>query len=414
MRQIILLMPKLLILGIALLCSTISLSQHDKLKVFVDCNFCGTTYFRQNLDMVDYVRDRKLADVHLLFIEQRNGSGGSTQRIQFIGQGPYEGMIDTVTYSIDVNMTWDETRQKQLKHMELGLVRYWLKKGETDNLSMSILSTETTEEEPIKDPWNYWVFGVELGGWGNGQETNQSVNVNGTIRARRITEENRFTLTGRYNRNFQRYVYDDTIILANQQNSWLDIEEVLSINDHWSYGFFGNLGNSIFGNYEFYSELTAGIEYNIFPYAESATKQVVIGYEIGGRYNDYYDTTIFNLDRELRGFHRIRMAGAVNQKWGGFDGAVSFRHFLHDAALNSTSFRLGLNVRLFKGFNWRINGGFNLMRDQINLSKGEASLEDLLLSQQQLGSNYSYWGSTGISYSFGSIYNSIVNPRFDI
>ena len=68
---------------------------------------------------------------------------------------------------------------------------------------------------------------------------------------------------------------------------------------------------------------------------------------------------------------------------------------------------------MLKGFSWRINGGFDILHGQINLKKEGATIEEPLLQQQQLGSGYSYWLSTGISYSFGSIYNSIVNPRFD-
>ena len=35
-------------------------------KVYIDCNFCDEDYIRQNITCVNYVRDRKVADVHLL------------------------------------------------------------------------------------------------------------------------------------------------------------------------------------------------------------------------------------------------------------------------------------------------------------------------------------------------------------
>ena len=42
----------------------------------------------------------------------------------------------------------------------------------------------------------------------------------------------------------------------------------------------------------------------------------------------------------------------------------------------------------------------------------EASTEDVLLRLRQLQSGYSYFVGFGISYSFGSKVNNIVNPRY--
>ena len=51
-------------------------------------------------------------------------------------------------------------------------------------------------------------------------------------------------------------------------------------------------------------------------------------------------------------------------------------------------------------------------RDQIYLPKGEATTEEILVRQRQLATGYQYFLNFGISYSFGSIFNNIVNPRF--
>jgi hypothetical protein len=74
---------------------------------------------------------------------------------------------------------------------------------------------------------------------------------------------------------------------------------------------------------------------------------------------------------------------------------------------------LGANIRVFKGFNFNVGGNYRITRNQINLPAVDVSLEELLLQQQQLQSGYNYWVTIGFSYSFGSIYNSIVNPRFN-
>jgi hypothetical protein len=107
------------------------------------------------------------------------------------------------------------------------------------------------------------------------------------------------------------------------------------------------------------------------------------------------------------------LGGSVTKEWGNINGEASFDQFLHDTTLNSLNFYLGANIRLFKGFNFNVGGNYSITRNQINLPAGDVSLEELLLQQQQLESGFNYWFNIGLSYSFGSIYNTIVNPRFN-
>ena len=69
-------------------------------------------------------------------------------------------------------------------------------------------------------------------------------------------------------------------------------------------------------------------------------------------------------------------------------------------------------MRLFKGFSFNIYGDYSRIRDQINLRKGGASEEEVLLRQRQLATGFEYFAGFGVTYRFGSIYNNIVNPRF--
>ena len=71
-----------------------------------------------------------------------------------------------------------------------------------------------------------------------------------------------------------------------------------------------------------------------------------------------------------------------------------------------------LIIRLFKGFSFNIFTELSRTRDQIYLPKGEATTEEILVRQRQLATGYQYFLNFGISYSFGSIFNNIVNPRF--
>ena len=201
------------------------------------------------------------------------------------------------------------------------------------------------------------------------------------------------------------------LVCSSQKN--LNVSDVISISNHWSIGAFGNLGTSTFGNYDFYWSFQPAVEFNFFKYEESAKKQLILSYRNGLRYNDYIERSVYAKDDELLWQHSILLGGSIRQEWGNINGEASFDQFLHDTTLNALNFYLGANVRLFKGFNFNVGGNYSITRNQINLPAGNVSLEELLLQQQQLESGYNYWFNVGVSYSFGSIYNTIVNPRFN-
>ena len=39
--------------------------------------------------------------------------------------------------------------------------------------------------------------------------------------------------------------------------------------------------------------------------------------------------------------------------------------------------------------------------------------EEILLQRRQVSTSYSYFAGVGITYTFGSIFNNVVNPRFE-
>ena len=60
-----------------------------------------------------------------------------------------------------------------------------------------------------------------------------------------------------------------------------------------------------------------------------------------------------------------------------------------------------------------MNGEIAYINDQLNLRKGDLTEAERLLRLKEQATNYSIGGSIGLSYTFGSIYNNVVNPRFD-
>ena len=155
-----------------------------------------------------------------------------------------------------------------------------------------------------------------------------------------------------------------------------------------------------------------GIEYDLFPYSQSTRRQLRVLYQIGYNNASYSDsTTYFKLNEDLY-VHSLMSAYEVIQKWGSVNISFRYRNYLHDWSLNNIYFYGNLRFRIVKGFSVNLYGNYSIIHDQINLPKGDLSPEEILTRRKQQQTTYSYSFRFGFSYTFGSIYNNVVNPRF--
>lgn len=71
-----------------------------------------------------------------------------------------------------------------------------------------------------------------------------------------------------------------------------------------------------------------------------------------------------------------------------------------------------MSLRIAKGLSLTFQGDASIVNDQLSLPKGGVSDTDILLRRKMTETKFSYYSYFGISYTFGSIYNNVVNPRF--
>ena len=90
---------------------------------------------------------------------------------------------------------------------------------------------------------------------------------------------------------------------------------------------------------------------------------------------------------------------------------IEASHYLHDLSKYRVSVNGRLSLRVFKGFPVDFSSRYDYVKDQLSLPKVDASLEDVLLQQRQLATTYGISLSLGLSYSFGSVFNNVVNKR---
>ena len=87
-------------------------------------------------------------------------------------------------------------------------------------------------------------------------------------------------------------------------------------------------------------------------------------------------------------------------------------HFLDDMGKSRLSFSPNADLRIAKGLSLSLYADYTVLHDQLYLPKGEATREEVLLRQSQLATTYRAYLYMGLSYTFGSVLNNVVNPRF--
>ena len=384
--------------------------RQNALKIFLDCPMCDEDYIRQNVLFINYVRDRKEAQVHVMVTSQRTGSGGRAYTFHFFGQKEFAGMNDTLVYASSTNDTKDMIRKGQVETLKIGLMRYVARTPIAKNIRIQF--NKPAHEKVVEDKWKSWVFDLRMSGFLNGQKSRNSQYLYGSVVARKVTPKWKYNFLANYNISEDKITTGDGVIHSSLKSKSIYGLMVKSISDHWSVGGHSSLSSSSFSNYKFHFSTYPGIEYDIFPYSESTRKQLRVLYTLGYSYNAYVDTTIYNKTKESLFGHSLDIAFEVTQKWGSIETSLNWSNYFHDWSKNNLSVDGYMNIRLFKGFSVNFGGSVSMIHDQINLVKGGASTEEILLYRKELETSYRFYANFGITYTFGSIYNNVVNPRF--
>lgn len=300
--------------------------------------------------------------------------------------------------------------KKTVKYFKLGLTRFVAKTPLSEHISVSF--TKPTKQADVKDRWNNWVFELKGDFWMQGDENYRSINLWNNYEARRVTEDFKIEFGLYWNYRDQKFSDDTGYDLYINRRKGTNGELVFSLNDKWSTAYAYNFFASTYGNKDFDFSNEAGLEYNIFPYKESSRRSWTFSYTVGATYMDYIERTVYNKTHEWLTFSRLKSKIELTQPWGSVYSSLNGIVYLHDFDRNRLTFSAGTSVNLFEGFSVNFNGNYSRVRDQIALSGVGESEADRLLRQRELASGYNYWFSFGMSYSFGSIYNNIVNPRF--
>jgi hypothetical protein len=379
----------------------------DALNVFMS----ASDYLRKEIPYVNYVRDIKDAGVYIISTNQTTGSGGSEFTYFLVGQNENAGMRDTLKFVSSPDETQDEIRIKEVRTIKMGLMRYVAKTPLSKYMTIGF--SEPLSETVSSDKWDSWVFSSSIYGYLQGQKTYSQRYLSGNISASRVTKDWKINIRSNLSQSNDKYVIDDTTtILSSSSSKSVNALIVKSISEHWSIGGTARIGASKYSNDRFIVSIMPGIEYDLFPYSESTRRQLRILYTAGYSFVNYIDTTIYNKIREPLWNHSLTASYEVVQKWGNIDFSVGYSNYLKDWTKNNLYVSGFLTLRIAKGLSINLGGSASLIHDQLGLVKGDVPLDQILLQRKEMATQYSYFTSFGLTYTFGSIYNNVVNPRF--
>lgn len=385
------------------------------MAVFLDCGFCDQSFIRQEMTYVDYVRDREVADVHVLVTRQGTGAGGEALTFDLIGRGPFQGMDYSTVYTTNAGATEAESREGFLRTLQAALVPYLLQTPLGARLSVQVEPVEEGVDEQAgapDDPWNNWTFEIYADGGADLESRQQSFDARYGVYINRVTEDWKIQLRPFFNYNYDEFERESGDITSTSRRDGFTSYVVRSVSPHVSVGGFGDVFTSTYDNVDLRYRLMPAIEYSVYPYREATRRQLTIAYRVGGSHIAYRDTTIYDEIEQLLPEHTLGAGYEVTQPWGRIDVGVDASQYLHDLARYAVRTGGRIDVRITQGLSVQVGGEFAVIHNQLNLPKGDADLEEILLRRRQLETNYRGGLNFGLRYRFGSIYNNVVNPRF--
>ncbi len=383
-------------------------------KVFLDCGHCDRDYFREEITYVNWVRDRADADVHVLMTEQGTGSGGREYTFAFIGLGACAGLDNTLNCASGPSDTGDEIRRVQVEVLERGLFPYVLRTPVAEFIDLTF--REKLQPTAVRDPWRFWVFSISADARLSGEESRSSKSLDMNFSANHVTPvwKIRMGLSADTDKRVYSYEEDgvpETITSISKERDF-SFMAVKSLSEHWSIGGWAEAESSTYGNVDGYFTLAPAIEYNVFPYSQSTRRLLLLRYRIGWNYANYIEETIFEKMKETLFNESLIVSLQIREPWGTVSASVEGSHYFHDFSKARLELRGDLSFRIFKGLSMEIDGRYDIIHDQLSLPAGDLTLDEILLQRKELATGYEYSISVGFSYTFGSVFSNVVNPRF--
>jgi hypothetical protein len=385
-----------------------------QVRVFLDCGNCFQDFLRTEVTFVDYVRDRSEADVHVLITSTETGGGGREYTVAFIGAGTYQGIDHTLKAVTTRSDQEDVIRRQLATTLRVGLLNYIAHGGVPPQLGVTVrLGSEDERPAVAGDRWNNWVFSLRGSGSFEGEESSRQSQLGGSVGADRITPDWKITFGAELDYETEEFDLDEDepVKVVRREREFRSLT-VKSIGEHWSAGVQSELESSTFENTRFSIEAAPAVEFNVFPYSQYTRRQLRMLYTLGVQHVRYYEETLFGKLEETLPRHEIDVTFEQRERWGSLQASVEGSQYLHDLTKSRFEADGQISWRVVRGLSVSAEVNASRIRDQLSLPRRGATPEEIFLRLRELQSGYQYDFQFSLTYSFGSIFSSVVNPRF--
>jgi hypothetical protein len=388
-----------------------------RVKTFLDCSTseCHDDYLREEIALVEYVRDRTDADVHVLITSATTGARGEEYTLAFIGLGRFEHIKRSLTVTSEASDSDENVRRQLATALTVGLLDYvapgTIPAGLTVGAELS--SAAAAARVAADDPWKRWIMSLNGNFELEAEESTEERTWGLTVGADRITPTWKVSVGAEFEQTREEFDLDEEQPLSVERRervlNWLTVR---GLGEHWSVGATGSLRSSTFENTKSEIRVAPAIEWNFFPYSMYTRRQMRILYAAGGSFSRYYEETLFGTLEENRARQELSATYEQRETWGTLEGSVEWSNYFPGVGTYRVSVDSEVEIRIARGFSVSIEASTSRIRDQLSLPKRDATPEEVLLRLRQLSSGFETSVQFGLTYQFGSRFASIVNPRF--
>ncbi|TDD95951.1 hypothetical protein [Flavobacterium cellulosilyticum] len=389
-----------------------TIQKNNYLRVFLDGASESENYIKVKLWYIDYVRDRKQSQVHIIINSQPTASGGLQYNIRFLGHEKFENKNDTLQYIAKVENSNRENRDELTNVITMGLMPYLASNGQQKYMAFDYTDKTKLVEQSV-DKYKNWVYTATANTFLSGDKVSEVLSADGSFSAARITDQWKTRLTaglsyGSNNYETTTYNFTGKTVIKNLKGLI-----VKSIDDHWSIGLEPAFYASTYSNVKSQFSIAPGIEYDVFPYSQSVNDLFTFKYRLQPLYNTYIDNTFFNKTKEFLFNQIVDVTYTHIAPWGNISSTLTGSDYLNHAKAYRVDLVNQVNFRVAKGLFFNITGNASLINNQLSLSSVSLTPEQIILKQRETLTNFSYSMQVGVRYTFGSIFNNIVNPRYE-
>lgn len=341
-------------------------------------------------------------------------AGASARAVALLGLSRFKGLDFRVRALSESGDTEDTQRQRLATAIKIGILNYLAADGVQGALVVDVEQPAGSGRiGPAADRWDHWVMSLQGAVELASEESSRELELSGDIGADRVTDA--WKITAGFEMEYRREDFDlegDEPLRAIRNERDFDALVARSLDDHWSIGGRVSIDSTTFDNISLRVFGGPAVEYNVFPYSQYTRRQLRVGYAIGPYHARYTEETLFFTTSDTLTRHETSVTVDQREEWGSLQAQLAYSAFFPEPSRWRLQFDGKANVRLARGLSLSIEASASRIRDHLSLPRRGVTPEEVLLHLRRVGSRYEYGLQLGLTYTFGSIFSTIVNPRF--